>query len=570
MKKGGLELLKRVNVGFVLAVIVFSLVLSNASAWELQMEGWVNWYSVRFSQLGHQGFFGPYNIDNGLGTTTANLNFWVGEGILDKDLASSADAGWSALWVKFWPTLKINEAIRVQAQYRIGMYGDPTGDNDYWTQGALGAETVISEGKWTMFWVTAQTPAGTFAVGKRRWLWGTGLQYDGLDSASTESALLVSPFGPLDIGIGFSPYRFAGGAPRPPTIFPIPLPILQIDPYDLNGRQYYNHSEKSGSLSRDFLGFVRYSQGPLQAGVIGNYGSFHIGPESRLGGNTFLAQDSELFHGSVFVKYNDGRLFFNSEAAWLYWTDRFSGQIQEVGPPNPRYVEQWRYMTECGIMVGPAKISFLHAWLPGPDRRNGALIGKQSAAFTWHPTFDSHLGNFSIFRPYAYILSYSYGAGLKAYDLSANGFMRDAWVLAARLDYAVASNLNSFISAVWAERTSKGYGWGCLAPNDSAFNGFPNDGNISLNINGAAGSPNIPDGALGYEVSTGVDWKLLEGWTLTGVFAFWQPGRWFNYACIDRSVPGWNVPSPGNLYGVRPDRQIHPVMGGEVSMSFGF
>ncbi len=178
---------KRVSLSCLFVFVVSLSLSSTVSAWEFQMEGQVNWYSVRFSQLGHNGFFGPYNIDRGAGTTTANLNFWEGEGILDKDLASSADAGWSAMWVKFWPTLKINEAIKVQAQYRIGMYGDPTGDNDYWTQGALGAETAISEGKWTLFWVTAQTPWGVLGVGKRRWIFGTGLQYDGSDNASTES-----------------------------------------------------------------------------------------------------------------------------------------------------------------------------------------------------------------------------------------------------------------------------------------------------------------------------------------------------------------------------------------------
>jgi hypothetical protein len=547
----------------------FLVILPSAYGWEFQMEGQVTWTYQWFSQKGHQGFFGPYNIDNGLGTTTANLNFWSG-GLMDTDMSAGADQHWTNVNAKIQPTLKINEAIRIRGQYRIGLFGDPTADNDYHTNFYPGVDNAISEGKWTMFWVTAQTPVGTFVVGKRRWLWGTSLQYDGQDSASTESVLLVSPFGPLDIGIGFSPYTFAGGAARPPTILPPPLPILQIDPYDLNGRQYYNRSEKSGSFSSAFLGFVRYSAGPLLIGIMGNYGSFHIGPESRLGGNLFLAQDSELFHGSAFVKYTNARFFFNGEAAWLYWTDRFSGQTQQVGPQNPRYIEQWRYMTEFGVMVGPAKVSFLHAWLPGPDRRNGVLIGKQTAAFIWHPTFDSHLGNYSLFRPYAYNLSSSYGGGLKAYDLSVNGYLRDAWVLAARLDYAVASNLNFFLSGVWAERTSNGYGWGCLAPNDENVNGIPNDGNISLNINGAAGSPNIPDRALGYEASTGVDWKLLEGWTLSGVFAYWQPGRWFNYACIDRSIPSWNVPGPGNSFGVRPDRHIDPVMGGEVTLVFSF
>jgi hypothetical protein len=283
-----------------------------------------------------------------------------------------------------------------------------------------------------------------------------------------------------------------------------------------------------------------------------------------------LAQDSDLFHGSAFVKYNNGRFFFNSEAAWLYWTDRYSGNLQPVGLPNPRYIEQWRYMTEFGVMLAPAKISFLHAWLPGPDRRNGSLIGKQAAAFTWHPTFDTQLGNFSVFRPYSYIMSFDYGSGLYALDLSVNGYLRDAWVLATRLDYAVAANLNLFTTAFWAERTSNGYGWGCIAPNDLAFNGIPNDGFVSITINGAAGSPNIPDRALGYEFSAGADWQLLEGWKVGGVFAFWQPGKWFKYACIDRSVPNWNIPGPGNLFGVRPDRRIDPIIGGELSSTFSF
>jgi hypothetical protein len=540
-----------------------------AHAWEFQMEGQVTWTYQWFTQKGHQGFFGPYNIDNGLGTTTANLNFWGG-GLMDTDLSAGADQHWHNINAKLQLMVKINEAIRVKGQYRIGLFGDPTADNDYHAHFYPGVDNAISEGKWTLFWVTAQTPIGMFAVGKRRWLWGTGLQYDGSDSASTESVLLVSPFGPLDIGIGFSPYRLAGGAARPPTILPPPGPILQIDLYDLGGRQYYNRSEKSGSFSRDFLGFVTYSAGPVQAGVIGNYGSFHIGPESRLGGNRFLAQDSELFHGSAFVKYNNGRLFFNSEAACLYWTDKFSGQTAQVGPPNPRYIEQWRYMAESGVIVGPSKISLLYAWLPGPDRRNGSLIGKQPAAFIWHPTFDTYLSNFSVFHPYAYLLASDYGAGLKAYDLSVNGYLRDAWLLAARVDYAVAANLNIFAAGIWAERTSNGYGWGCLAPNDTAFNGIPNDGNISLNINGAAGSPNIPDRALGYEIGTGFDWKFLEGWTVSVVFAYWRPGKWFNYACVDRSVPGWNAPGPGNFYGTRPDRSIDPVIGGEFTLAFSF
>ncbi len=570
---------KRVQVGCLFVLIVFLSFSSPVSAWEFQMEGQVNWYSVRFSQLGHNGFFGPYNIDRGAGTTTGNLNFWEGEGILDKDLASSADAGWSALWVKLWPTIKINEAIRVQAQYRIGMYGDPTGDNDYWTQGALGAETAISEGKWTLFWVTAQTPWGAIGVGKRRWLFGTGLQYDGSDNASTESITLVAPYGPLKIGFGFHPWRFAGSSPQPstppqppaPGVFGTPISPGFQDPYDLGGFQHFNRSDFSGDFSRDLLGFVTYSAGNLQAGALGVYGSFFIGPEALLGPNQFGSQGTEICHGSFFTKYTGGRFFLNAEAAWLYYADRFRGQRAQLLGTDARDIEQWRFMTEFGVLTGPAKMSLLYAWQPGPDRRNGTLIGKQPAAFIWHPTYDRFLSNFSVFRPYAYMFSYVYGSGLGAYNLTVDGYVRDASALAARLDYAVAANLNLFGTAFWAERTSHGYPWGFIGPNDAAFNAVPVNGNVGpRNFRGAAGSPNIPDRSLGYEFDAGFEWKLLEGWSLSGTFCYWQPGKWFSYACIDRSVPSWNIQTSANSFGTRPGKLIDPVVGCEISMAYRF
>ena len=222
-------------------------------------------------------------------------------------------------------------------------------------------------------------------------------------------------------------------------------------------------------------------------------------------------------------------------------------------------------MTETGVMCGPAKISVLSAWSPGPDRRNAALIDRQQAAFVWHPTFDTFLGNFDVFRPYSFLLSYNYGSGFNAYNLSVDGYMRDSWVLAARADYAVAANLNLFGTFMWAERTSDGYGWGCISPQTPAAP----TGNVAFAINGAAGSPNIPDRALGWEVDTGFDWKLLEGFTTNFTLAYWVPGKWFNYACIDRSVPAWNLAGAAN-FGTRPDKTINPILGGQVNMIFSF
>lgn len=468
----------------------------------------------------------------------------------------------------------------------------------YYTQDAPGTDNGFSEAQFTQFWATIQLPWGTLGVGKRPWKFGTGLQYDGSDGLTTESLVLNSPFGPFDIGIGFYPHR---PARRGQTI--------TVDPYDLaifGVQPYFNHTDVSGVMTYDTVAYTVYNSGPLQMGILGAFSNYHIGPEGVLRTTTDevvlatpnRALDSNLFHGTAFMKYNNGRFFFNAEAAWLYWTDRITGPgvfdpptdtsvadfvsaTNYAAPlffpptflPSPRYTEQWRYMAEAGVLCGPSKLSLLYAWSPGPDRRNGQLIGKQSAAFVWHPTYDTFLGNYDVFRPYSFIFTYNYGSGFNAYNLSFDGYLRDAQVLATRLDYAVASNLNVYGTFMYANRTSNGYGWGCISPLVHTRDNV--DGNVHFNLNGNFNGnvfhPNIPDTALGYEVNAGMDWQLLEGFTTGLLVGYWQPGKWFNFACVDRSVPGWrSAPSFANNWGTRPDKTIDPIIAGQVTMSIFF
>jgi hypothetical protein len=529
---------------------------STAMGWELKMQGSMRWSYEWYQQRGSRGFFGPYDLDRGTNTTAANLNFWNG-GQFDTNFTTGSQAGWSYFTVTFDPTLSINEAIRLNGRLRLAQYGDINASR-YVTQQAPGTSNAFSEGQWTLFWATAKTPWGTFGVGKRPWRFGNGLQYDGDDALTTESVALMVPYGPLDLGLGFYPYRYAGLQS-----------ILPQDPLDLQISRYFSRADRSGSFSQDVLAFLTYSGDTISAGILAAYGSYHIGPEAPLGANQQVGQDSSYFHGTAFLRYNNGHYFYNTEIAWLFWTDRYLDPLGRVGLPNPRYVQQVKLMTEQGIYAGPFKASLLEAWIPGPDRRNGALIDRQDAAFVWHPTFDTYLGSYSVFRPYSYLFSYDYGAGFNAYNLSRDGYVRDAMVVAVRLDYAAAANLNVYGSVFYARRTSSGYGWGCIAPHDTFFDGIANDGNIGFSVNGVPGSPNIPDNELGYEIDAGFEWKLLEGWTTSVVVGYWQPGKWFGYACIDRSVPNWNLPGAANC-GTRPDRTIDPVVGGEVSFSFTF
>ncbi len=555
-----------------------------ADAFEFDVHGHMLWHYEWYAQSGASGFFGPYNVDNGGGTRTANFNFWNG-GQFDTNISTGAKAGWSFFEVAFEPTFRLNKAIRINAKYRIASYGEPVNE-DYLTENQPGINTAISEGQWTLFWVTAQTPWGQFVIGKRPWSFGIGLQYAGSGcewaAATTESMLLNVPWGPLDIGIAYYPFRFAGSSSND-------LVNEELgDPYNLpqyarvSGAvvpgQYYSRADGGGRFSKDFLAFVQYMNGPLHLGILGSYGSYHIGPEALIEDpndplvTRLVPQDSEVFHGTAFVKYDRGPFFFNGEAAWVYWTDRWHADpARVVGFPSTRYVEQWRFAAEWGWLMGPAKLSLLQAWTPGPDRRNGTLIGKQPAAFVYHSNYDRRLGNHGLFQPYSWILSRDYGSGLDAYTLSGWGYIRDAFVLAARLDYAVAANLNVALSILRADRTSHGYSWGCIGPNAGlgAFPGTP-DGNIDLNLNRYRNSPNIPDRSLGSEIIASIDWKLLERLILSINAAYWKPGPWFTYACVDRSVPGWETGMAANLFGTRPMKDIDPVVGGQFLLTVDF
>jgi hypothetical protein len=68
----------------------------------------------------------------------------------------------------------------------------------------------------------------------------------------------------------------------------------------------------------------------------------------------------------------------------------------------------------------------------------------------------------------------------------------------------------------------------------------------------------------------GFIWELMDGWPVAVRFSYWQPGKWFNYACVDKGVPNWDIPSAANNWGVRPDRVIDPILGVEIQLGATF
>jgi hypothetical protein len=131
---------------------------------------------------------------------------------------------------------------------------------------------------------------------------------------------------------------------------------------------------------------------------------------------------------------------------------------------------------------------------------------------------------------------------------------------------------------MWADRVGNAYGWGYLSPLTPRRLTGETDTLIPPNVFGAyrgnAANPRrtIPDNNLGWEIDAGFDWKILEGFNINATFGYWQPGKWFNYACVDRGVPGWDTLSQvgagqGTLYwGVNPNRSIDPIWGMEFKL----
>lgn len=584
--------------------LILCLMAPAANAWEFSMDGTFTWnYEVR-GQLGSQGFFGAYDADLGANGgavgTYAPLNFWTGLRMTDgqvqpaanaQDLVSGSDAGYNSMYMSTNMQVRINPAVRIRGNYYIGSWDhhnwggviqvagatDPLSNQvaagllvspEYLNMHAHGVQRSFSPGYWRTLWLTAQVPWGEIAVGKRPASWGMGLTFDGANNRASESLSFFAPYGPFRIIMGLYPSRRAGNA------------VYWNDSYD-----------KNNSRNWDWSLNVLYDNGPFTAGIVGNFVRTHRGGESILnvtgtritpaatdGRVHGLYNDFSEFYGNAMVKFNNGRFFLNSEVATYQGIRNFLGNntytpgfgahlrttngvwMQEVNAPT--YNNFWAGAVEAGVLAGPSKIALLGAWLTGSDTRvdqNGVrrLVenGIQPDTFS----------NTSVFRPYSYLMAYSYSMGnTRGAADTREGWVSDASFYGARLDYAVAANLNLSASFAWAERFSKsGYTWGFIYPTPVVTTG----GWTEMQNQRAINAPSIPDTALGWEVDAGADWKLLEGLTLRTTLAYWQPGKWFAFACQDKTVPGWGSGAVGsgaswaNNWYTRPDKTIDPIWG---------
>jgi hypothetical protein len=620
-----------------------ALFVAPACAWEFSMDGTFTWLYEYRGQTGSQGFFGeydraqnpsapffgtggalqvagafaPYNFytggyhlgqvrtfaatavpGGGLGAPESRGAAYGGQASSlagGEQIVSGSDAAWQINYMSTNMEIRMNKAVRVRGNYFIGSWTAPnysTSSGLMVSSGILemdspGVQRSFSPGYWRTLWLSAQLPWGELAVGKRPSSWGMGLQYDGADNRTSESVALSVPYGPLRIQISFYPNRRG----------------YATDDYGSSVIYYNERPDKNNTRVFDItIPNVQYNSGPVSMGFLCNWIFRHRGGESVIvnptapasgnnpvpsiaGTRGIAARDYQDQYGGAFFKYNNGRFFLNSE--YNYWrvtdlrdgnpfTSAYNWSALQVPPIN---IQHDSLAVEVGSLVGPAKISVIGAWFTGDDYRYSTTAnGFQRVKITGGKQSDTW-SNTSLFRPYSYLMIYGYGLGTSFARDTGNGFVQDASVYAARLDYAVAANLNIYSSFTWAEKFSKsGDIWGCLVPNPlpvaaSATAGMGSVLYVTADRGPANMVPTIPDTALGYEIDAGFDWKLLEGLTARTTVGYWVPGKWFSYACVDKNIAGWGNPNAGswgNNFYTSPDKNIDPVWGMEFKLEGNF
>jgi hypothetical protein len=569
--------IQRILLLAVAVSLLVPLLAAPAAAWEFKLKGTVTYEFEMIGQSGRAGFFGPYDVDRSAGAHNYSSNFWPGlqppgqafapsaNAANGLGVTSSSDARWTTQYAEFFPKIVLNKAVDVEGSYYVGAWSDPLiapGVGNIWDSEAVvkesaGAHTTMSPGYWNWLRLRAQMPIGIFTIGKRATAFGMGLVYDGYTSDST-SVSLMAPYGPLAIGLSFYPGRRSN-----------------------HGNTFSPVQDDGSNIRRyQFAWAVNYSNGPLKCGFQVSHVNrwrpaerlAYVDPSTGLG-NVNNAQLSSRERTDLetlaFLKYNNGRFFFNAEFD-RYWRKQLQYPTagQKAAPPQIyNDVEALVYGTEFGAMCGPAKLSFLFVNASDDDRRavsGGTDVFKSNNYYA----ISGEYGNpFTVCRPYTYLMGFHYGGGVaNGYDfVSGIGNLRGRWtagtLYAARLDYAVASNLNLFFTGAKGVQWNKSYGWGYIGLNNA--NSTVNFGRRRAgNGNGALRSPAIPDDDLGWEFGTGFDWKLLEGFTLSLQYSYWQPGNWFKYACVSRTNPLWKTPTADTaLWGTSPDRGIDAIYG---------
>jgi len=510
-----------------------------ALAWEFEMKGEYEYRFRYWARMGTTDLYGNADLQNAGGPAmgfagpdiygsgavravpadgAAGANMRVTRGGFS---AYESDALCLDSRLTLYPTIRACPAIRVHGVYNVGGYRNKYTQYDLKLAGATDAVTGLATpftygvgmppferyyvhsmrsasyetaavGSWEQFRATIQLPWGILSIGAKDFPLGTGTIT--AFSTASESLLWVVPYGP---------FRFLW------AIYPAQASALH-GPFGS-----WNYRPDGGTKPSYFQGYIAtYDSGPITAGG----GTILQAAHADKGYTGTFGADATLGFYLAYFKYNNGTVFANAEYSWVDLGIHFLGAA-------PSFAERYHAMAEVGAAFGPAKATLAWFQASGPVLNTG----NPTKAYADYPI------NYQATEPYQYLMGQVYAGGTNSYSGlllpgDGNGMLGDMYAFAGRMDYAVASNLNAWASYFWASRLEQNGWW---------FGHFNSDGTTASAasraafraLNGrAAGNPFVDKGFVGWELNLGLDWKLLEGMTFKGRYAYWQPGEWFYQA----------------------------------------
>ena len=620
-----------------LAGLLIAAVTAPALAWEFSMTGEAEYRYRYFARQGGNDLFGGQaGFFDGTGVATGVSGFagpvapGIGGVFVQGFSAKGADAEIGDARVWLYPEIRVNPAVRLRGEYwvtGVNIHGlwDGTGINGVaqpgvaqfqntatlnpgyngryvmWDGGNGTDPAGMSIGMWEKFWMTAQTPWGILAIGRRPFPFGTGWSTLHVKDADSDSWLISVPYGPLTFIYGQN-IREIGTNSDP--FVENSVPILGVSntvnnsfPLAVNATRRAMGTDKNRQRNHNGAFALVYRNGPTEFGSIARYvqwdapqhaldqtflghpaggagaDDFNLGSLSSLFlASTHLNDPTTPIYGDIgfvlwatYLNYFNGRFFGNFEYDFEY-----GDVFRRGGRPISIYADAWQ--AEIGFVCGPARLSFANYMSRGDDRRGGILnttfatgqLPSGNDAYDHWSRFLVFGGREKSIDGYEFLMGI-YGGGNNSYDGRGTWTAVDLLAYTARLDYAVASNLNIFGTFMYANRESN------TATGIGTFAGGATP-RVALPVQAAptfAAIPNVPDNYLGWEGDVGVNWKLLEGMTFNGVFAYWAPGDWFKWAYQDfGSTTITNV--GGVAFPVNPNRGIDPIIGFQGSVVVDF
>ncbi len=598
------------RIGFIaLAMLLIISLAFPAFAWELSMKGETEWRYRYWTRTGNNDIFGTMDSTlvnlgiNHLQTfpTTATTNRGVlttfggtaSFGVLAGENRFGADMQLTDYRMTIYPKIKVNPAIDVEASINLtslGIWSDGqplVGSGTAANIGASGVNTFTNPGYVNSLYVPIQdrpvnvdvpntfvtlqwlktsikTPMLDFSIGYKNSSIGMGLWKHKCNRASASFGV-TAHYGPLKIG--FSPY-FG----REQSAWTLGTSRSRIE-----GNGAAQRQEDRRDYFRALFGEVQYSNGPLVVQLVSDSYRQPSAPSvnSARGAALSIAaptDDIVRYRIASAMKYFNGRFFFNAETDWYnrWRSGRGTGDPATGRVDQAQDDQAWLYGVEFGCICGPTKATFNYVRATGDD---------PSTRFTSEEAAVGDSGlNACYMKDWGYLMYYMYGTG-DGWDAAGYGQPTNFHHVGAKLDYAVASNLNVFgvFAYAWrdqpnAYRLGGDYRRGAQA--------WTND-DIRLAQAGAFRGHAVPDHArfIGWEVDGGVNWKLLEGLTWNTLLAFWQPGNWWSYAYPDTAAlyRGGIVPNnnqntaAGELNATgRAGRKIDPLFAVETTLLISF